>query len=243
VPFEIDLAEDGLRRSVQLFRAFRLEQSRPELFYRTVGLDAVRLVGRHGALAQALVLDIGAGHGWYGDAFRDAGATYVAVDADAVAELADRRPGIAALAEHLPVHDGSVDVAFSSNLLEHVRSPWSMAAEMVRITRPGGLVVLSFTNWLSPWGGHETSPWHYLGGERAASRYERRNGHPPKNRIGASLFKVSVSAARAWARQCPDIEVLEERARYLPTWAAGIVRVPGLSELLAWNLWLVARRR
>ena len=41
--------------------------------------------------------------------------------------------------------------------------PMGLIEEMIRVTRPGGLVYLSFTNWYSPWGGHEMSPWHYLG--------------------------------------------------------------------------------
>ena len=53
-----------------------------------------------------------------------------------------------------------------------------MLAEMARVVRPGGLVYCSYTLWLSPWGGHETSPWHFLGGHRAARRYEQRHGHP-----------------------------------------------------------------
>ena len=59
-----------------------------------------------------------------------------------------------------------------------------------------GIVFVAFTNWLSPWGGHETSPWHYLGGERAARRYQRRHGEPPKNRYGRSLYPVSVADAQ-----------------------------------------------
>ena len=46
-----------------------------------------------------------------------------------------------------------------------------MIDEMVRVTRPGGTVFVSFTPWWSPWGGHETAPWHYLGGEYARRRY------------------------------------------------------------------------
>ena len=102
----------------------------------------------------------------------------------------------------------AVDVCYSSNVLEHVRSPWTMAAEMVRVTRPGGTIFLSFTPWLSPHGGHETGPWHYLGGHRARRRFVRENGHEPKNRFGESLFAVSVGAALRWARRCPDADLV-----------------------------------
>ncbi len=143
----------------------------------------------------------------------------------------------------IPLATGSVDVCFSSNVLEHVPDPWRMAAEMVRVTRPGGVVYLSFTNWLSPWGGHETSPWHYLGGHRAAARYTRRHGRPPKNVYGTSLYPVSVGAALRWARWQPDVRVLDALPRYHPRWATPVVRVPGLREIVSWNLLLILRRR
>lgn len=97
----------------------------------------------------------------------------------------------------LPFADGTFDVCFSSNVLEHVGDPWGMAEEMVRVTRPGGTTVISYTVWLGPWGGHETSPWHYLGGARARARYRRVHGHEPKNRFGESLFAVGVAPACA----------------------------------------------
>ena len=239
-------AADGLRRSVRLFRGFRVEQTQPALFYGMVADDAVALLARHVGLAGQLVVDIGARPGYYGLAFRAAGARYLPVDASSH-ELhlhgADGAGAVLGAAEALPIADGAVDVVFSSNALEHVPGPWRMWSEMVRVARPGGLVVMSFTNWLSPWGGHETSPWHYLGGDFAARRYERRTGHPPKNRYGESLFPVSVADALRWVRRRRDLDVLEARPRYLPAWAAPVLRIPGAREVVTWNLWVVARRR
>src|SRR5690606_39471967 len=62
------------------------------------------------------------------------------------------------------------DVCYSSNVLEHVPDPWRMAEEMLRVTRPDGVVFLSYTVWFGPWGGHETAPWHFLGGRHARDR-------------------------------------------------------------------------
>jgi SAM-dependent methyltransferase len=138
---------------------------------------------------------------------------------------------------------GSVDLCFSSNVLEHVPEPFAMADEMVRVTRPGGTVYLSYTNWLSPWGGHETSPWHYLGGHWAARRFERRTGRRPKNRYGESMYGVSVGAALRWAHRQSAADVVDVLPRYHPSWARPVVRVPGLREFLTWNLVLVLRKR
>ena len=207
----------GLRRSADLLRAFRVEQTDPARFYGLLARDSVRMVGEHGSLAGRTVLDVGAGPVQFAAAFAAAGARYVALDADP-AELRTR-PAVAGRGERLPVADRSVDVCFSSNVVEHVPAPWRFADELVRVTRPGGLVVVAYTNWLSPWGGHETSPWHYLGGYPAAERYGRRYGHPPKNRYGAGLYPVSVAAGLRWATGRPDAELVDARPRYLPAYA------------------------
>jgi SAM-dependent methyltransferase len=237
---------DGLARSWRLFSAFRVEQSDPERFYGLLAEDAVRMVSRHLDLPGALVLDVGAGPHQFARAFRAAGAEYVAVDADesAIDPLDERGThALVALGEHLPLRDGSVDLAFSSNVFEHARAPESLAAEMLRATRPGGVVVISYTNWLSPWGGHETSPYHWLGGERAVRLYRRRHGHEPKNRIDETLFRTSVGQGLRWARSRPDAELVLARPRYYPQWMRVLVDVPGLREVATWNLWLVLRKR
>ncbi|MGY1605758.1 class I SAM-dependent methyltransferase [Geodermatophilus sp. SYSU D00700] len=234
-----------LERSVRLFRAFLVEQTDPDTFYGALADDSVRQLARWTDLAGATVLDVGGGPGYFARAFRAAGATYVGLEPDA-GEMAARgapEPGtLRGSGEALPVRTGAVDVCYSSNVLEHVARPWVMAEEMVRVTRPGGTVLLSFTPWLSPWGGHETAPWHYLGGARARRRYRRRTGREPKNRYGESLFAVSAGAAVRWARRCPHADLLAVLPRYHPWWAAWVTRVPGLREVASWNVVLVLRR-
>lgn len=194
-------------------------------------------------LAGATVLDVGAGPGYFAQRFAAAGARYLAVEPDAQPWL---HPGQAlrASGDALPLATGSVDVAYSSNVLEHVARPWAMADEMLRVTRPGGLTLISYTVWLGPFGGHETGMWHYLGGERAARRYERRHGHPPKNRYGTSLFPLSAAAGLRWAAQLGDrADVLAAFPRYHPSWAWWAVRPPVFREFATSNLVLALRPR
>ena len=54
----------------------------------------------------------------------------------------------------LPVGDGDADVVFSSNVLEDVPDPMGLIEEMIRVTRPGGLVYLSLLQLVLPVGGH-----------------------------------------------------------------------------------------
>jgi SAM-dependent methyltransferase len=235
-----------LSRSVALFRAFLREQSDPDLFYGVLARDSVEQLAEHVVLPGATVLDVGGGPGYFADAFRGAGATYVGLEPDAGEMVARGEPArgtVRASGEALPVRSAAVDVCYSSNVLEHVRSPWTMTAEMVRVTRSGGTVFLSFTPWWSPWGGHETAPWHYLGGARARRRYRRTTGREPKNRFGESLFRVSVGAAIRWARRCADADVVAVFPRYHPWWARWVVAVPGLREVVSWNLVIVLRKK
>src|SRR5215204_4313293 len=139
-------------RSVSLFRAFLREQTDPNFFYGVLAADSARQLGEHVSLDGATVLDVGGGPGYFADAFRGAGAVYVGLEPD-VGEMAARgepEPGtVRGSGEALPVRTAAVDVCYSSNVLEHVRSPWQMTSEMVRVTRPGGTVFLSFTPWRS----------------------------------------------------------------------------------------------
>ena len=238
--------EATLSRSIRLFAAFRKEQSDPAYFYSTLASDTVTQMEQYQQIRGSLVVDVGAGPGYFRRAFEAAGASYISIDADAgemaAASLA-QDTSLLGDAQALPLRTGSVDVVFSSNVLEHVPRPEVMADEMLRVARPGGLVFLSYTLWLSPWGGHETSPWHYVGGEFAARRYEQRHGVSPKNRYGSSLFEVSASRMLAWAAAQERADILAAKPRYHPRWAQWVVRVPGVRELATWNLLLVLRRR
>ena len=102
--------------------------------------------------------------------------------------------------------------------------------------------MVGYTNWLSPWGGHETSPWHYLGGQRAIRRYTRHYGHPPKNSVGENRSRCRWRTGCTGPGSQPGAELLVARPRYYPPWAAPLVRVPGLREVATWNLLLVLRR-
>ena len=234
-----------LRRSARLWRGFRLEQSDPDRFYQELSEDAVRLLGEWVDFGGLRVLDVGGGAGYLAAACRAAGARCAIVEPSET-ELAWRGapPPAAAVGDGtaLPVRSGTVDLALCSNVLEHAREPEALCDELVRVVRPGGLVWISFTNWYSPWGGHETSPWHYAGGEYAARRFRRRRGREPKNRYGETLFPLHVGTMLRWARARADLELADARPRYHPGWARGVVAVPGLREVVTWNLELLLRR-
>jgi SAM-dependent methyltransferase len=236
----------GITRSIRLFRGFRTEGQDPESFYRLLGDDTVREISRYCQLMGARVIDIGGASGYVGDALTEAGASTLTVEYDwsqIVQHGRHLRHGVQGDGRALPIFDATFDVAYSSNVLEHVTNPEQMLREMVRTVTPGGIVFVTYTNWLSPWGGHETSPWHYLGGDRAVRRYQRRHGRPPDTLYGVNLFNLPIARVLRWARRYPDVDVLDAFPRYYPHWTWPLVRIPGLREVATWNLALVLRRR
>jgi SAM-dependent methyltransferase len=232
-------------RSVRLFRLFLTEQADPDGFYSALARDAASQLARFITIPGRTVLDIGGGAGYVTDEFRSRGAHCYLFEPDASEMLArGGAPAGAVLADGywLPVRDGGADLCVSSNVLEHVRDPGGLIEEMVRATKPGGLIYLSFTNWYSPWGGHEMSPWHYLGAATAERRYVRKHGKQPKNKVGASLFPVHVGPVLKMIRGRRDLEMLSARPRYYPGWCRLVVHIPGLREVVTWNLLLIMRR-
>ncbi|WP_229053677.1 bifunctional 2-polyprenyl-6-hydroxyphenol methylase/3-demethylubiquinol 3-O-methyltransferase UbiG [Aeromicrobium sp. Leaf350] len=235
-------------RAWRLWRGFKLEQTDPAAFYGLLAQDSVAHVSAFlpDGLDGRWVLDVGGGPGYFADAFTGAGARYTALDSDVgeLSGLGSLQPGtVIGSGMQLPFADGSFDVVYSSNVLEHVPEPWVMADELVRVARPGGLVFCSYTLWFGPHGGHETSPWHLvLGGHRARRRYERKHGHPPKNVYGESMFPAKAAPGIRWARGRADVELLSLAPRYLPRWAHWVVRVPLLREAVTWNLAIVMRK-
>jgi len=213
------------------------------LFYSAFADDSVKVLSGYVDLRGRTVVDVGGGPGFFARAFAGAGARYVGLETDVPTDALAESFAVRGSGTALPLGTGSVDVAYCSNVLEHVADGWRLADELVRVVKPGGTVFLSFTPWLSPWGGHETAPWHYLGGRYAANRYARRTGHRPKNDFGTGLFDHRVSAALQWARECPDAELVQAFPRYHPWWAWWLVRVPGLREVALWNLALILRKR
>lgn len=229
-----------LTRSIRLLLSFPAEQRDPERFYTGLAtdtralLDALSLDTTGTPLRGTSVLDVGGGPGYFTQAFGD--CYYIAVEPGA----GHGAGFVRADGQQLPFADSSFDVVYSSNVAEHIPQPWTMGEEMIRVARPGGLIVLSYTIWLGPFGGHETGLWqHYVGGAWARDRYERVHGRPPKNSFGSTLFAVSCAAGIRWAESVPGVKVSGLIPRYHPSWAWWLVKVPILREFLVSNLVIV----
>lgn len=227
-----------IARARELWRLFRAEESDPAPFYRRLAADAVDgFERRYGSLVGKRIADVGSGPGYYTDAFRGAGAIVLPLDGNLdELRLAGDAPAGALVgdAEHLPIRTNALDGVFCSNMLEHTPRPMNVIDEMARVLRVGGWGYLSFTNWYSPWGGHEMSPYHLLGPTRGPALYERRHGTDHKHRVGENLYPTHISTTLRDFDARTDLTVERVEPRYWP-WAAPITKVPGVRELVTWN--------
>ncbi len=102
-------------------------------------------------------LDVGTGTGNYACELAQQGLQVVGRDpSEAMLAEARRKPCDVTweqgMAEELPYADGRFDLVLSVTALEFMDDPEQALAEMVRVTRPGGRVVIGTLNAASPWG-------------------------------------------------------------------------------------------
>jgi SAM-dependent methyltransferase len=226
-----------------IFRAALRIRFEPTAYCRKVADGVVRyLMARGVELNGRRVLDAGTGAGCIPEALRSAGAMVVGMDLrDHRLREIGRTPFVAGRGEALPFADGAFDVVVSSNVLEHVPGTTATIDELARVCRIGGYVYLSWTNWLSPLGGHEMSPFHYLGPTAALRIYRALRGRLPANMPGRSLFVVHVGSVLRELRNSA-LAVRDVAPRYWPS-LRFLGHVPGLREVALWNCVILLEKR
>jgi SAM-dependent methyltransferase len=159
----------------------------------------------------ARVMDLGAGEGGSVDQFRAAapGCRWVGVD---IADSVESRARTRADAEfvtfdgvHLPFDDGSFDLVYCKQVLEHVAHPAPLMAEVARVLAPGGAFAGS-TSQLEAF--HSRSRFNYT--PFGLAEVMREAGLAVEEmRPGIDAFTLLVRRAvgtprwfdRAWARE------------------------------------------
>jgi SAM-dependent methyltransferase len=228
---------------VELFRLFLSERSDPEPFYRPLADKSIAEFPFK--VAQASVLDLGCGPGYYTDALTKHGAEVVSTDLSE-SDLRRRVPALprAAVSDgtRLPFRDSAFDGVFCSNMLEHTPDPGGIITEIERVLRPGGWAYVSWTTWYSPWGGHAIAPFHYLGPRLGEKVYRAVLGEPKgKNLPYRGLWPTHVGQVLRLVRARSGLRLLDTLPRYYPS-QRWILRVPGLREVAAWNCVLLIER-
>ncbi len=105
------------------------------------------------------VLDCASARGGFSRVLADMGAEVTAIDLSEVAVELTRRqlgPGrgrsLKADARCLPFPDDTFDVGICLQTVNHAQPRIQVLSELVRVTRPSGRIVVTFSNYLSPLG-------------------------------------------------------------------------------------------
>ena len=133
------------------------ERGNPSFVWRAGQERRLNLVRQHVELSGERVLDAGCGMGMYVTAFdREGAQAYgIEIEPDRAGAATQVSSHIAlASAEALPWADGSFDVVFSHEVLEHVEKDDQAVREGVRVLRPGGHFVIFVPNRWYPFETH-----------------------------------------------------------------------------------------
>lgn len=153
-------------------------------------IEAARIPYLESVIGQSFtglrILNVGCGTGGFNTAAERAGARTWGIDAsdDAVRICGLRRALGAggryarAVAEALPFPDGAFDLVYCLSTLEHVASVEAAVAEMVRVLRPGGAVLLYAPNAWALYENHYKIFWPPRCPRPLARLYLRLRGRP-----------------------------------------------------------------
>lgn len=142
-----------------------------------------------------------------------------------LSDVNPQRPDVVEIdAQNIGFLDNSFDLVITSNMLEHVPDYREALREMVRVAPR---LYLSWTPWLSPFGGHDVAPWHWFG------------KLPVDNPLGKHLFRTYVGGV------LQELEYLgmkyTARPRYWP-WLKHLAEWPITQEWATWNVEVIAKR-
>lgn len=177
---------------------------------------------------EATVLDLGAGAGIVRQMdFRGHAARICGIDLDPrVEQNAMLDEAGVADAAHIPYSDGSFDVVFADNVLEHLPEPEKVFCEINRVLKPGGSFLFKTPN-----------KWHYM---PFVARFTPQRFHRYVNRLRgraevdtfptcyrANTPRAVLALGRAAGLDVVMIERIENRPEYLrmtwPTYLVGLL--------------------
>lgn len=178
----------------------------PQAFFNANRLDAIM---RNMPKGKCRVLDVGCGYGTLVKRVELVGHECFGVEPDLVAFKAAKAGGLKVkrgFAERLPYPSGYFDVVVLTEVIEHLRNPESAVAEIRRVLKKGGLLIVTTPNvaslWLvieRLWDWYARLDYHhehffYFSTRSLASLVER-NGFRVKNISTIHLFSFLLSPA------------------------------------------------
>lgn len=186
------------------------------------GRRVAELLERESPLGGSLVLDVGSGWGEVTYQLRERGARAFGIEpfeqsVRVGGALARERGGggwfAQGIGERLPFRDGAFDLVACHHVIEHVRSVPSVIRELVRVTRPGGRILLAFPNYAFPFEGHYRVPWVPLLPKRLGAALLRARGRDPRFLLTSINYVTYRRIGRLLRRHPVDVRSLTEERR------------------------------
>jgi len=192
------------------------------------------------------VVELAAGAGGYSATLMESSRSFVATDLHPNPYFEEQ--GIPFMlfdaTRPFPLEPGSVDLIYTSSLIEHVAQPLSLLRECKRVLRRDGVLYLSFPPFYSLLlvGGHQFKPFHLLGERASIKLYNLLHGTDIKSYAtvwkGYGLFPLTISGVGAMIRES-GFDITHVYTRLSPINTA---RLPGvLKDLATWHVCYLAR--
>jgi len=138
--------------------------------------------------ASGALLDVGCGSKPFARRFEGRVRRYWATDLPGSRDLGEDPPDAFATAEAQPFRDGTFDTVLGVSMLCYLREPASMITEAYRVLRPGGTLILEFTQMAPLY----NAPYDYFRFTRFGAEYLLRSA-------GFEVVEV-VPIGGLWAR-------------------------------------------
>jgi SAM-dependent methyltransferase len=134
------------------------QRGEPSYVWRSGQERRLKMIDHAAPLANALILVDGCGVGTYAGQFARRFTPHVEaidIEPERVAEAQHVAPhALVAAAEAVPYPSNAFDLVLSNEVIEHVRDDRAAIREMVRVTRPGGRIVIFCPNRWYPFETH-----------------------------------------------------------------------------------------
>ncbi len=216
------------------------ERGNPSYIWRAGQERRLTMLRQSVSLIDKRILDVGCGVGMYTSGFRryTPHVFGVEIEHERACEAQQHTTGVVVSpGENLPFADSAYDVLFSHEVLEHVVDDRLCVREMVRVTRPGGHIIIFVPNRLYLF---ETHGIYWKGSYRFGNKpFINWLPNSVRNRLAPHVRAYTKSSLRDLFAGLPVHELVLNQI--FPGYDNVVARREGLGRLFKWVSYTLER--